>query len=232
MEPIKLKTWILWALVLFGLGLLTDYYFLHLLFHEKQNALNGAKIVSAESSQKSSNPTALSDESFLGETSTVESSPEDSRKDNFLSALQTCAPEIAAQAVGTPEALIEYLQKSVGVKKEDVSLENYHLTLPNGSLRRVHLIVADNTNSSSQKELRFFKLDAEGYPERLPLKGTETLESLLALGTVTKHEARSEFLLKDDSSLALEMHDKKVFEFQYNNHGKVLSCRFKDCLCR
>ncbi|MBV2167653.1 MAG: hypothetical protein KUL82_02995 [Bdellovibrio sp.] len=231
MEPIKLKTWILWALVLFGLGLLTDYYFLHLLFHEKQNALNGAKIVSAESSQNSSNP-ALSDESFLGAPESSESSPEDSNKDNFLSALQNCAPEIAAQTVGTPEGLVEYLQKSVGVKKEDVSLENYHLTLPNGSLRRIHVIVADNTNSSSKKELRFFKLDAEGYPERLPLKGNETLLSLLALGTVTKHEARSQFLLKDDSSLALEMHDQKVFELQYNNHGKVLSCRFKDCLCQ
>ncbi|WII72292.1 hypothetical protein QJS83_00230 [Bdellovibrio sp. 22V] len=229
MKSISFKTWITWALVLFGLGLLADYYFLHILFHQKQAAINGAvaqDVQTPEEDQESSE----ADDSFLGEKGQA---PEASatNKDNFLESLQKCAPEVAAQAIATPEALIEYLQKSVGVKTEEISLENYHLTLADGSKRRVHVITSDNSNSPNTKEIRFFKLDEEGYPERLPLKGNETVESLLAQGTVTKHEAKSQLLLKDGSTVSLEMHDKKVFEFQFNNHGKLLSCRFKDCHC-
>ncbi|WP_413612468.1 hypothetical protein [Bdellovibrio sp. HCB-110] len=230
MEPIKIRTWIMWALILFGLGLLTDYYFLHLLFHEKNGAQKEAVIETTASPVEGVDP-KNPDDSFLGEKGDVNSEASPSSKDNFLESLQKCAPEVAAQAIGTPEALIEYLQKSVGVKTEDISLENYHLTLADGSKRRVHVITSDNTNSPTEKEIRFFKLDAEGYPERLQLKGDETVESLLAQGKVTRHEVKSQLELKDGSSVALEKHDNKVFELQYNNHGKILSCRFKECHC-
>lgn len=225
MKTIKLKTWITWAAILFGLGVACDYYFLHLLFHQKikeeQEAL-GAKDVSSA-------PTP----SLPQETESAPDREEvDSAKDNFLASLKSCAPEIAAQAIATPDALMEYLKKSVGFTKEEVSLENFHLTLPNGSQQRVHVVIADNTNSRDKKEIRLFKLDAEGYPERVPLKGHETLESLLNQGRLTRHEAKSQLVLKDGSSVDLETHDQKVFEFQFNNHGKVLSCRFSECFCQ
>jgi len=231
MEPIKLRTWITWALILFALGLLADYFFLHLLFHEKNNAKK--EVITAPVTPGATvAPAHTPDETFIADNENeAESEAESRSKDNFLESLQKCAPEVAAQAIATPEALMEYLKKSVGVSKDEISLENYHLTLPDGSKRRVHVVIADNTNSPDKKEIRLFKLDAEGYPERLKLRGDETLESLLAMGTVTRHEAKSELLLKDGSTVSLEMHDKKVFEFQYNNHGKVLSCRFKDCQC-
>lgn len=232
MRSTKLSTWLLWALALFLLGIATDYYFLHILFHQKQQeALQVMQDQSAADPTPEPSKTTGADESFLGEKGDTAVSA-DSGKDNFLTSLQSCAPEVAAQAVATPEALMEYLQKSVGVAKEEISLENYHLTLPDGSFRRVHLITADNTNAKNRVEMRFFKLDAEGYPERLALKGDETLESLLALGKVTRHEVKSELLLRDKTSVSLEKHDNKVFEFQYNNHGKILSCRFKECLCQ
>nr|WP_295905360.1 hypothetical protein [uncultured Bdellovibrio sp.] len=233
MKPIKLKTWIMWGLILFGLGLFTDYFFFHILFHAKNGATatpeTGAVIASSPTENQN---TKTPDNSFLGEATNTEADTTSSSKDNFLESLQLCAPEVAAQAIATPEALIEYLQKSVGVKEEEISLENYHLTMADGSKRRVHVITSDNTNSADKKEIRFFKLDEEGYPERLPLKGNETVASLLAQGKITKHEVKSQLVLKDGSSVALEKHDSKVFEFQYNNHGKTLSCRFKDCQCQ
>lgn len=231
MRSTKLSTWITWALVLFALGVATDYYFLHILFHQKQQeALQVAEDEKAAAAEATPATTA-GDDSFLGEKGNAQVQ-NDAGKDTFLASLQTCAPEVAAQAIATPEALMEYLQKSVGVAKEEISLENYHLTLPDGSLRRVHLITADNTNAKDKIEIRFFKLDAEGYPERLPLKGDETLESLLALGKVSKHEVKSVLELKDKTTVNLEKHDNVVFEFQYNNHGKILSCRYKECLCQ
>lgn len=233
MEPIKLRIWITWGVILFCLGVASDYYFWHLLFQEKAGAtqeapVNPAEADSAATPQASAIP---ADASFIADTQSTASEPTGEIKDNFLESLRGCAPEVAAQAIATPEALMEYLQKSVGVKTEEVSLENFHLTLPDGSKRRVHVVVSDNTNSTTKKEIRFFKLDAEGYPERLPLKGNETVESLLAQGTQTHHEARSQLLLKDGSSVNLERHDQRVFEFQFSNHGKILSCRFKECLC-
>lgn len=226
MNSIKFKTWLIWAAVLFILSLLADYYFLHILFHEKNNS---ASATISESAHESNDEEE--DDSFLGEGDTSESEQSDSSVNNFLDALKACAPEVAAQGIGTPEALVEYLQKSVGVANQDVSVENFHITLPDGSKRRIHVIMDDNTNSTQKKEIRFFKLDAEGYPDRLPLKTTDTLESLLALGTLTRHEKKSLVTLKDDTFLEVEMHDNKVFEFQYNNQGRILSCRYTDCVC-
>ncbi|MBO9666517.1 MAG: hypothetical protein J7501_06845 [Bdellovibrio sp.] len=228
MGPIKFKTWLTWALVLFVLGLLADYYFLHMLFHEKQAVLNGTAGMTEVPS-----PTPLSETADPNSTDNSGTEPDvdTPNRDNFNESLQKCAPEIAAQAVATPEALMEYLKKSVGVKQEQINIENYHLALADGSQRRVQLISADNTNSANKKELRFFKLDAQGYPERLALKGTETVESLLAMGKVQRTERKSELTLKDGSQVTLETHDNKVYEFQFNNHGKILSCRLKECQC-
>ena len=171
------------------------------------------------------------DNSFIIDPATSEQTAP-STKDNFLESLRKCAPEVAAQTIATPEALMEYLKKSVGIKKDEISVENYHLTMKDGTPRRVHIIAADNTNGNEKKEVRYFKLDEEGYPERIATKPTDTVESLLAEGAVTRHEVRSDLELKDGSSVNLEMHDQKVFEFQFNNHGKVLSCRYSACHCQ
>ena len=230
MEPIKFKTWLMWALILFILGVLADYYFLHILFHEKP--VNSPNAVVSAINGNISSPETGAEPPAVSEAPVAEAEPDTTPvKDNFLENLKKCAPEIAAQAVATPEALMEYLKKSVGIKSEDITIENYHITLNDGSQRRIHVVASDNTNSPNKKELRFFKLDAEGYPERLPLKGDETLQSLLALGTLQHREVKSQLNLKDDTSVSLETHDNKVFEFQYTNHNHVLSCRLKECQC-
>ncbi len=237
MGPIKFKTWITAVVVLFVLGVLADYYFLHLLFKEKQQQLNGsvpAAAVVHDSATDSANPEKTDEDSMKENPplKTDESAPEAAaEKDTFLQSLKTCAPEIAAQAIATPEALMEYLRKSIGVKNEDVSVENFHLLWKDGSKRRIHVVASDNTNSKSKKEIRLFTVDAEGYPDPVPLKGTETLESLLAMGQVQEHEVKSQLVLKDGGSVSLETHGNQVFEFQYTHQNKILSCRLKDCQC-
>jgi hypothetical protein len=235
MKEIKLKTWILWAVVLFSLGLFADYFFWHLLLGQRHGELMekaGVEISAPAIVDDEADPEVDDNSTFITESKT-EADPNGTptAKENFLETLQACAPEVAAQAIATPEALIEYLQKSVGIAKETVSVENYHLTLADGSRRRVHVIAADNSNAPDKKEIRYYKLDQEGYPERLPLQKTDSLQSLLGQGTVTRHELRADLKLKDGSAVQLERHDQKVFEFQYNNHGRVLSCRMAHCQC-
>jgi len=150
-----------------------------------------------------------------------------SSKDTFRASLQTCAPDIAAQGIGTPEALMEYLKKSVGVAKEEVDVQNYHITLPDNSERRIQVRLTD----AGKKELLFFKLDAQGYPEQLPINGDETLESLLSQGHLVRKEVKANWSLKDKTHVTLQTHDDRIFEFQYMGHQKVLSCRYTDCQC-
>ena len=244
MGPIKLKTWLVWAIVLFVLGISADYYFLHILFKEKQDQLNGALPASmtvSDSSENTAGPEetdVADDEEAMKENPPVIGDSVDGESDtnptndNFLASLKKCAPDIAAQAVSTPEALVAHLRQTVGVKNENVTLENFHLLWKDGSQRRLQVLNSDDSNNPNKKELRLFKLDGEGYPEPLPLKGHETLPALLSMGQVQSHEVKSQVVLKNKGQLELEMHDNQVFEFQYHEpSGKTLSCRLKDCQC-
>lgn len=227
MNAIKLKTWILWILILFFLGLATDYFFLHVLFPTKMDSAKDVVAATVNLNTTKNLPT----HTFETPVSEEKKENPEPQEDNFRDSLEKCAPEIAAQGLGTPEALIEYLKKSVGMANEEIDLENFHLTLPDGTHRRIQLVIADNTNSTSKKELRLFKLDQEGFPERLTLSPGDTLQSLLALGELTQHEVKSRISLKDGSSLLLEMHNNQVFELQFNNLGHLLSCRYSSCHC-
>lgn len=234
MNETKVTTWILWAAILFGLVVAADYFFLHLLFKTDP--------VTQEVSEKETSniePTEVHSETKMDESFMEAHDPSTGPKpiekeqleDNFFVTLQKCASEIAAQTIATPEALLVYLQNSVGVKSEDIALENYHITLTDGSIRRVHVVAADNTNSQDAKEIRFFKLDEEGLPERIKLPKGATVKSLIEMGKLDKHEVRKSMIFTDGSSIDVETHNRKVFEFQYNNRGNVLSCRHSSCHC-
>lgn len=235
MKAISTRTWLTSALLLLALGLAADYFFLHYLF-AIQSAESSAEIVNFQDPQSvtatpSSSETMAQENASSAIKKDSEPSPAPTEVNNFRESLERCAPEISAQGIGTPEALLEYLTKTIGTKRHDNVVENYHLTLPDGSERRVQVVVDDNTNSTTKKELRFFKLDQEGYPERLNLRKTDTLQSLLALGQVKRQEIKSEIELKDGTSITFETHNNKVYEFQFNNLGKMLSCRNSSCHC-
>ena len=226
MEPIKLKTWIMWAAILFALGAVTDYFFLHVLFQQKNQTMqvpgDGGSTLSPEPVGKPNDVPVLAPDSATADGK---------KTDNFLDSLKKCAPEIAAQAVATPEALLLYLRQSVGIASESVSYENFHMKVADGSERRIHVVTTDASNSPDKKEIRFFKLDKEGFPEKIPLKSSDTLQSLMAQGQVHTHEVKREVLLKDKTNLNVEEHNDQIYEFQYSNHGKILSCRVRHCQC-
>lgn len=231
MKEIKLKTWIIWAVILFSVGLLADYFFWHLILGGRNQASEVIENSIPTTIPFSENAPQEEPVSIINDPVVEEKIVAEAHRDNFLESLQKCAPEIAAQAIATPEALMAYLKKSIGIENEDIIIENYHITLKDGSLRRIHIVAADDSNSPSKKEIKLFKLDEEGYPERIATEPTETLESLLAQGSISRHEVRSVLTLKDNSSVNMELHDEKVFEFQFNNHGKILSCRYTSCYC-
>lgn len=223
MKPIKLKTWIIWSLILIALGLVADYFLLHRFFQDSPRVTKNIYINKSLTPPSSSAPETAAP--------VVATNKEDSAKDNFAASLKKCAPDFVNPNVNSPDSLIEYLSREIGVKKKDVLLENYHLELRDGSKRRIQVLGSDNTNSSDRIEVRFFKLDAEGIPERIPFPDGESIQSILNQSTITHHELRTHWVLNNKTALNLEFHNKSVFEFQITHLGKVLSCRYRSCFC-
>ena len=146
MKEVKIKTWLIWAAVLFVLSLVADYFFLHLFFQPETK--DNKPSVSRKHTDGFDEEDILEDDSFLGAGDSSEAEQGSDTTNTFRPALRDCAPEIAAQGIGTPEALMEYLKKSIGIETEDVSVENFHLALPDGSIRIVHIIKDSKTNSA------------------------------------------------------------------------------------
>ena len=242
MQNIPWQRWAITFLVLILLGLAADYYFMHILFHQKQLAATEMKNSAAAegTTPVSSGLSAHSADSDAPAPVVAQDKGSASQaENNFLKSLQSCRPDLTAQGVTTPEALLTYLNKSVGIQSEIKEVENYNIKLPDGSERRIHIIPADNENSKNRIEMRYFKLDAEGYPERIPLKPEQTfdpqpefLNSLISQGSIKLHQIRSIAKLKDNSTLSLDMRNDRVFEFQLRGDNKTLSCRELNCLCQ
>lgn len=233
MNPKNFKTWFISATVLFLLVLASDFYVFHYYFKNSATKSESGELSQA---QGESVPSSVQgqDNSFLTDAApktpdTATNSQE--KPNNFLETLKACYPEIAAQTIATPEALLEYLSKTVGTQMEVLAVENYHIKLPDGTINRIHVLQTDDTEHN-RKEVRYFTLDEEGYPVRDFQSEKENLEALLGRGTPIHYEVKSTLHLKDKSTLELEKHDNKVHELVYRAHGKSLFCAEQDCLCR
>lgn len=229
--------WGLIIVVFFLMSLAVDYFFLHILFQEKMKEQQKQEEVLPPTEKPSSqhlqtapsSPTAVSQQDTQSEPATVAQFQE--------KAEQCMGSELAKNT--SPDDLVKELEKTNPVVKSQFQLENTHIQLPDGSQRRMHLIVADNTNNKDARELRYYKLDAEGLPERIELSKEQTynpkpafLESLKKQGTVIFHQTKDSKTLKDGASMILTKVNDKVHEFQIFNHGKTFSCREFSCVCR
>lgn len=231
MNPTKFKTWFISTTVLFLLVLASDYYVFHYYF---KNSATKSESGEPSRTQSESIPSSAQgqDSSFLTDAtpkSSDSTSNSQEKPNNFLETLKACYPEIAAQTISTPEALVEYLSKTVGTQLEVLAVENYHIKLPDGTINRIHVLQMDDEHN--HKEIRYFTLDSEGYPVRDFNSEKENLESLLGRGSPVHYEVKSTLQLKDKSTLELEKHDNKVHELVYRAHGKSLSCAETDCRC-
>lgn len=240
MNNISLKRWIITCITLIALGLAADFYFLHILFPQKQINLEPKPQDEQNSVPEENHAQALPENTTA--PTTAETKIADSEKpaitDNFLQVLQKCRNDISAQGIATPNALMTYLEKTVGVRNQETDLINYNIILPDGSERRIHVIPSDNTNSKLKREVRLFKVDAEGYPVRIPMDSKqasnpseEFIQSLVSQGKIKLHQTKKTMKLKDNSDLEVETRNNTVFEFQLRSENSTFACRETDCTC-
>lgn len=250
--PLQRKIhWVLVILALFFLGLLVDYLFLHLLFKERRH-VSPAPI------------TAPATDTGGGDTTNSEQTPQDRSVSltpppmNRANAAVSAAPssdravkefqqEIAkcfgAKSPYTASATAdEFIQKVLAanpVAKTQFEVENTHLRLKDGSVRRIHLIESDRSNGRSAREVRYFRLDAEGLPVAIPLpekdrvNPSETfLASLKKDATVEFHQVKENKFLTDGSNISMNTINDRIFEFQLFGKNTSFSCREIDCRCQ
>jgi len=232
--------WGLVIAVLFFAGLAIDYFFLHILFQEKLKEQHKDQQKQEEMLSPSPTPEASPAENLQSTPNgitTQEPKAEGTTK-GFQEKTRQCLGAELAKNPGPDQLLLE-LEKLHPVTKTQFQLENTHIQLPDGSQRRLHLISADSTNSKNAKELRYFKLDAEGLPERIDLKPEETINpkpefisSLKNQGKVIYHQLKETKTLNDGTSMILTTINGKAYEFQIFTKGKTLSCRSFNCACR
>jgi hypothetical protein len=228
----KNKThWILIILSLFFIGLAVDYFFLHILFQQKLKEQQKQEEVLPVEKTKSTSKLEIPPAAPVKNTS------QGMAPAQFQEKVEKCLGSGLAKN-STPDALIQDLEKKNPVQATRFELENTHIRLPDGSMRRLHLIPAENTNTKKALELRYFSLDEEGLPVRIGLKPEQSfnpkpefLESLKRQGTTTYHETKENKTLKDGTRMSLTMVNDKVYEFQIFSGGRSFSCRELNCLC-
>jgi hypothetical protein len=158
---------------------------------------------------------------------------------DFQKKIHDCLPDLTWVNIETADQLLKSEIAGNPVQKLEFEMENTHIELPDGSLRRIQLIPSEKVQSSKNSELRYFKLDSEGLPERIPLSEKETyrpskeiIEALKSQGRVVFHQIKQHQWLKDGTQIEINEVDGRVFEIQIAKPDKTLSCRDIQCVCR
>lgn len=229
-QPIKFRQWFIAAAVLIGLGLIVDHYSADSLFAGKTAVVT--LLTPTADAQVNSDLPPVPAPNPDGTKSLSNAPNAIDPNNNFMQTLAVCQPKLTQLALQSPEAYYARLKQDVGVRKTDIEIENYHLRMADGSELRVQVLPEDNTNSQSRKEFRVFKLDAQGYPERLTLQTGDTLDRVLASGDLIRKEWRERTELNDGSVFVVETHNQNIYEFQHMGSANTFSCQGKSCVCQ
>lgn len=220
----NLQKRILYVIVVLSTVLAVDLLFLHIVFPAKKERhlkeLNKEVISSLEEHPPS-----------IGQKLDQVFNNQNNGAADFKTVSQACL----GSAWSSYESFPEELKKVYDVQSQVVDIENYHLKLPTGEERRIH-IVADGRNN---KTVRFFGLDSEGLPNPIPIENDlrskpadEAVEELKKQGEVTFHQTKERWLLGNGTTLLVTFENNKPYEFQLFGPDKTLSCLKDSCQCR
>lgn len=154
---------------------------------------------------------------------------------NSLTDFKTAAQNCLGSSWSSFQTFPEELRKVFKVQSEIVDIENYHLKLPSGEERRIHVVGDGHTN----KTVRLFGLDEEGLPTPIPLPEDlrsqtpdEMIRNLKDQGQVFFHQSKQRWLLGNGTTLLVTFENDQTYEFQLFGPDKTLSCFKESCQCQ
>lgn len=238
----KRPHWILTFLIIFGLLLAVDYFFLHFLFPLKRAAVMeelGRKVeesLERDPPYKPASPDVpapdappvhepkLKDGAALPEAT-------------FRDAVHACFGG-ARDGDENPTDLVRDLESERGLASKETPIENWHIGRPDGREERVMLLTSDRPNAAGRKEVRLFGVDAEGLPIPRELDARKSfdpsdtyVEGLKSPGRVLFHQKKEVVKFNDGTSANIEWVDGSVREMQIFLASRTLSCLNLQCRC-
>lgn len=214
---------LLYVILILATVLAVDLLFLHVIFPAKKARLLKELNRQVETSLEEHPPGRGSSDD--GETKTQASGPTD-----FKTASQECLGKVWNSAKTFPADL----KQAYKIQSQVVDIEDYHLKLPNGDERRLHVV----SDGRRQRTVRWFALDSEGLPTPLPLDPElrsrpveDIIQSLVALGPVHFHQTKERWLLGNGSTLLVTFENGEALEFQLFGPERTLSCLRDSCQC-
>ncbi len=165
----------------------------------------------------------------LAQVPLPQSNNSESADSSFAQALKQCAPDFANET--SSSNLIARIYKDYENKNEiesqNIELENIHFLIE-GEERRIQILRDVNP---SRVEYHYFKLDAEGIPEHLPLPSA-SMSEWLKNQSATYREERIAIVFKDQSYLQYEVIDNQINDWFWRGPKKSLFCQNKLCVCK
>jgi hypothetical protein len=217
--------------VLVVVAFFISFFFVHGLAKPDEN-----RSPAAPTEEDSDLPTAIA-----GSSMELKSTAPVSRGEqrDFQKQVRECFSRPELRRADSPESFLKNLVAQNPIRRSQFEMENTHVQLPDGSLRRIHVIPSDRTDQPQVLELRYFKLDEDGLPERIALPPAQTInpspefvQLLKSQGRVVFHQLKEHDLLKDGTQVALNQVDHKIYEMQIYSAHKTFSCHAMKCRCR
>lgn len=222
-EAMNLKRRILYILVVIVTVLAVDYFFIHNVFPAKRERFFKDLNQNVSSSLEEHPP-------GMGKLGKAMQAHENNSDGDFKTTSEACL----GKAWNSYETFPQDLKKAYKIQSQVTDIENFHLKLPNGEERRIH-VVSDGRN---HKTVRLFKLDSEGQPTPVPLSADlrsqpmdRLIENLKSQGDVFFQQSKERWLLGNGSTLIVTFENGKAYEFQLFGGDKTLSCLKNSCQC-
>lgn len=148
---------------------------------------------------------------------------------SFQNAVKECLPQYADENNSSQlvARIYQDYQNKDEIISQNVELENIHISIDNEE-RRIQILRDVGPNRS---EYHYFKLDAEGIPEYMPLPSTNMSEWIKDQ-TVTYRERRVAISFKDQSYMQYEVINDQIKDWFWRGPQKSLFCQSNNCVCK
>lgn len=210
-------------LSLFVVVLVTDYFFIHILFPAKKKAFLERLFDKPPQQAMEAFPLPAG----LKVRYPVEELP---GENTFAAALKECIVSNEVGITDSPKDLLKRLEDRYGIRKRSLHFESLHFEKENSAKYQIHVNSTESVNPDSQ-EVQLFQVNAAGMPS--PMESTLTdMQILIRDATLTYHHLKETIVFGNEDVAIVEWLNEEPKEFQMAENDRALSCLYLTCVCK
>lgn len=226
--------WKLWIPLLLFIGLVIDFYFLHILFREKNKQLFLEDVQKMGFTQKIISPFKEMNQKLT--TIDKTNAPTPLIAEQFKKCFANNKVKLNSDLkITNPTELFNLLKQNMA-NDPFVRIENYIFLDNYGIEHRLHITPNEKNNN---RQVQLYKLDIEGYPTKISLpdllngdQWQNHLEDFLKNNKVIFHQVKAQLNTVDQFNVQYELHNDLIFRMQITNSQAQLNCDQESCHCQ